>query len=225
MTLHARPAVILWMVLLFVSGGVIANMTVTTDLTALLPRSADRTQELLVGQLRDGVAARLILIGLEGACVGDPGEASRKVARSLRETALFTSVNNGDPADFTVERDVVMRHRYLLSFAVTPEHFSTPALRAALQRQLQLLGSPAGAVMKASLPSDHRRSSPYSSEFTTTDQPSRLQGVWFSRDDSRAQLVAETRAPGFDLDQQDRRSGRSMRHSPSAACRKAAGFY
>ncbi len=204
MTLHARAAVILWVVLLFVSGGVIANMTVTTDLTALLPRSADPTQELLVAQLRDGVAARLILIALEGAATETLAEASRKIVRSLRETGLFTSVNNGDPADFTVERDVLMRHRYLLSSAVTPEHFSTPALRAALERQLQLLGSPAGAVMKAALPSDPTGELAHIlSEFTAGEQPSVLHGVWFSRDHTRAQLVAETRAPGFDIDRQE----------------------
>lgn len=203
MTLHPRAAVILWMVLLFVSGGVIANMTVTTDLTALLPQSADRTQELLVGQLRDGVAARLILIALEGAGPESLAEASRKVARSLRETSLFVSVNNGDPADFTVERDVLMRHRYLLSSAVTPEHFSAPALRASLERQLQLLGSPAGSVTKATLPSDPTGEVAHIlSQLAATEQPSMLHGVWFSPDGTRAQLVAETHAPGFDLDQQ-----------------------
>ena len=192
------------MVLIFVSGGVIANMTVTTDLTALLPRSADPTQELLVAQLRDGVAARLILIALEGAAPEALAEASRKVARSLRETALFTSVNNGNPSDFTVERDILARHRYLLSSASDFEHFSTASLRAALERQLQLLGSPAGAVTKAALPSDPTGEVAHIlSDFTTSDQPSMLHGLWFSRDGTRAQLVAETRAPGFDLNHQD----------------------
>ena len=201
---QAQAAVIFWLVLLFVSGGVIANMTVTTDLTALLPRSADHMQELLVSQLRDGVAARLILIALEGASTEVLAEASRKIAHSLKETALFTSVNNGDPADFTVERDILMRHRYLLSSAVTPEHFSTPALRSALERQLQLLGSPAGAVLKSALPTDPTGEVVHIlSEFSTTDQPSMLHGIWFSHDHTRAQLVAETSAPGFDLDQQD----------------------
>ncbi len=204
MTRHARAAIIVWLLLLFVAGGVIANMTVTTDLTALLPRSADRLQELLVNQLRDGVAARLILIALEGASTEALAEASRKMAHSLKETTLFTSVNNGDPADFTVERDILMRHRYLMSSAVTPEHFSTPALRSALERQLQLLGSPAGAVLKSALPSDPTGEVAHIlSELSTTDQPSMLHGLWFSRDHTRAHLVAETSAPGFDLDQQD----------------------
>ncbi|MDP9132610.1 MAG: MMPL family transporter, partial [Nitrospirota bacterium] len=40
------------------------------------------------------------------------------------------------------------------------------------------------------------------SEFSAGEQPPVLHGVWFSRDEQRAQLVAETRAPGFDLDRQ-----------------------
>lgn len=202
--MHAGPAVILWMVLLFASGGVLSNMTMTTDLTALLPRSLDHRQELLVEQLRNGVGARLILIGLEGADPEKLAEASRTVARSLRETTLFASVNNGDPADFTLERDVLMRHRYLLSSAVTPNHFATPALRAALERQLQLLSSQAGAVMKATLPSDPTGEVAHIlSDLTPGEGPSMLHGVWFSRDGTRAQLVTEPHAPGFDLDQQD----------------------
>ncbi len=203
MTVRAGPAVLLWILLLFSSAGVIVNMTVTTDLTALLPRSADETQELLVRQLRDGVAARLILIGLENADAENLAEASRSIARSLNETSLFRSVSNGDPADYTTEREILMRHRYLLSSAVTPEHFSTSGLRAALEQQLQLLASPAGAVAKVALPGDPTGELAHiASGFATTSHPSLLNGVWFSREGTRALLVAETRAPGFDLDKQ-----------------------
>ncbi len=68
MTAPFRTAVILWIAALIGSIVVIAGMTVTTDLTALLPRSADPTQELLVAQLRDGVAARLMLIAGKARC-------------------------------------------------------------------------------------------------------------------------------------------------------------
>ena len=204
MTLHARPALFLWILLLFVSGGIVANMTMTTDLTALLPRSADHRQELLVSQLRDGVAARLILIGLSGADAETLAQASRTVARKLRETALFASVNNGDPADFTVVREVLMRHRYLLSSAVTAEHFTATALREALERQLQLLGSPAGALMKTALPSDPTGEVAHIlAAFAPGEGPSMHHGAWFSSDGAHALLVAETSAPGFALDEQE----------------------
>ena len=132
MTGASRTAVALWVALLIVSGIAISRIKLTTDLTALLPRAADRMQTLLVAQLRDGVAARLILIGLEGAAPEALAEASRTIARRLDASALFTYVNNGDPAQFAVERDVLMSHRYLLSSAVTPDRFTAKALRASL---------------------------------------------------------------------------------------------
>ena len=59
-------------------------------------------------------------------------------------------------------------------------------------------------MTKAALPSDPTGEVVHIlSDFSTSDQPSMLHGMWFSRDRTRAQLVAETSAPGFDLDQQD----------------------
>ena len=154
MTAPFGTAVILWIAVLIGSIVVIAGMTVTTDLTALLPRSADPTQELLVAQLRDGVAARLMLIALEGAVPEQLAGTSRRLAEKLRASGLFTYVNNGDAANLAAEREVLMRHRYVLSSAITADHFTERALRTSLERQLQLLGSPAGAVTKAVLPAD-----------------------------------------------------------------------
>ena len=204
MTAPFRTAVILWIAVLIGSIVVIAGMTVTTDLTALLPRSADPTQELLVAQLRDGVAARLMLIALEGAVPEQLAGTSRRLAEKLRASGLFTYVNNGDAANLAAEREVLMRHRYVLSSAITADHFTERALRTSLERQLQLLGSPAGAVTKAVLPADPTGElGQILSELSMGDSPSVLHGVWFSRDGSRAQLVAETRAAGFDIDQQE----------------------
>ncbi len=204
MTAPFRTAVILWIAALIGSIVVIAGMTVTTDLTALLPRSADPTQELLVAQLRDGVAARLMLIALEGAVPEQLAGTSRRLAEKLRASGLFTYVNNGDAANLAAEREVLMRHRYVLSSAITADHFTERALRTSLERQLQLLGSPAGAVTKAVLPADPTGElGQILSELSMGDSPSVLHGVWFSRDGSRAQLVAETRAAGFDIDQQE----------------------
>ena len=200
----SRAALVFWIILLLVCAVVISRMTVTTDLTALLPQSADQTQQLLVAQLRDGVAARLMLIGLEGEAPEALAEASRRIAATIRSSGRFSYVSNGDPADLAAERDVLMQHRYLLSSAVAGDRFSEPALRTALERQLVLLGSPAGAVTKAMLPSDPTGELAHILSGLSMGQgPSMLHGVWFSRDGTSAQLVAETHAPGFDIDQQE----------------------
>ena len=92
MTAPSRTAVILWIAVLVGCIVVIAGMTVTTDLTALLPRSADPTQELLVAQLRDGVAARLMLIALEGAAPEQLATASRRLTEKLRASLDASSL-------------------------------------------------------------------------------------------------------------------------------------
>ncbi len=77
-------------------------------------------------------------------------------------------------------------------------------MRTALERQLVLLGSPAGAVTKTLLPSDPTGELAHILSGLSMGQgPATLHGVWFSRDGTSAQLVAETTAPGFDIDQQE----------------------
>lgn len=205
MNAASRTAVAVWIILLLISGVVISRIRMTTDLTALLPRAADRMQNLLVAQLRDGVAARLILIGVEGAPPEALAEASRGIARRLDSNGLFSYVNNGDPARFNAERDILMRHRYLLSSTVTADRFTAASLRASLGEQLRLLGSPAGAVTKALLPADPTGELGHIlTDFSLGNGPSMSHGLWFSRDGTRAQLIAESGAPGFDLDRQER---------------------
>jgi predicted exporter len=203
MTLSDRGIMCLWLLSLACSGWLVAHTRVTTDLAALLPASADRVQRLLVSQLRDGVASRLMLIGLEG---GEPealAEVSRKMTRRLLDSGLFNYANNGEAAYLSAEREVLMQHRYLLSPSVAPGRFTPAALRDALERDLQLLGSPMGSMIKSILPSD-----PTGELIQIMDHlsfgggPTTLHGVWFSADGKRAQLIAETRAAGFDIDRQ-----------------------
>lgn len=196
--------VALWVASLLLSAMAISRLTVTADLTALLPSTADPMQQLLVAQLRDGVAARMILIGLEGAAPEALADASRLITERVEASGLFSYVNNGDPARFEAERDILMRHRYLLSSAVTAGHFTADSLRAALGEQLRLLGSPAGAITKVLLPADPTGELSHILTGVSPDvPPSMLHGVWFSRNGTRAQLIAESAAPGFDLDRQE----------------------
>lgn len=203
----AALALAIWLLALAASAWVAARHTaVVADLSALLSASADRTQRLLVAQLRDGVASRLVLVGIEG---GEPqalAETSRRLVAGLKAGSLFGSVNNGDAQSAAAERDLLMRHRYLLSPAVAPARFTADGLRAALAATLRNLGSPAGALTKSLLPADP------TGEFVRIVSglagegggPQRRHGVWFSADGRRALLLAETLAPGYDLDRQER---------------------
>src|ERR1700753_861657 len=93
----------------------------TTDLSAFLPRSPTATQRLLVDQLREGIASRLILIGIEGADPAERARMSMAWGRRLRADPQFVAVNNGEPVGLDRDRELLFNHRYLLSEAVSPD--------------------------------------------------------------------------------------------------------
>ena len=203
MNLAARWAVGVWLVLLVACVIVISRTTFTTDMSAFLPRSPSPAQQVLVEQLRDGAVSRLILIGLEGSPPEMLAQTSKRLAAQLRKEPDFVSVNNGENVGAEKDRDFLWHNRYLLSPAITPGHFSAAALRNALEDDLQLLGSPAGTLVKRLLPDD-----PSGELFRLIDslegqaKPATRDGVWFAKDGKRALLVAQTTAPGYDIDAQ-----------------------
>ena len=82
-----RPGVIgtlAWVVLVAVAAFVVVRARYTTDLSAFLPRSPTATQRLLVDQLRDGLASRLIIVALEGADSQTRARVSVAMANRLR---------------------------------------------------------------------------------------------------------------------------------------------
>jgi predicted exporter len=206
---RARLAVAIWLAALLGSGYWIARyVTVTTDLGAFLPPAATRAQEALVDQLRAGVASRLLLVGIDGADEAALAGASRELAQRLDASGAFGTVANGEPERLARERDRLFALRYALSPGVRPERFSTEGLRTALQEELELLASPLGLLTRRTLPADptgelRRLAAPLAG----AAGPMLREGVWMSADGKRALLGAETRAPGFDLDAQERAAG------------------
>ncbi|MGH8581262.1 MAG: MMPL family transporter [Gammaproteobacteria bacterium] len=199
-----RGALALWLALLLGSGWLLAKHTVfSSDLTAFLPRSSDPAQRLLVHQLKHGVAARTVLIALEGAAPERLAEMSRALAARLVAGGLFRYVANGDPTRLRGEIAPLLRHRYVLSPESTAERFSGQGLRAALTDALQQLASSAGILVKQTLPRDptgelHK----ILARIAPGHGPPVREGVWFSRDAQRALLLAETRAPGYAFERQ-----------------------
>lgn len=204
MTAAQRWAVGAWLVFVAACIAVISRTTFTTDISAFLPRSPTPEQQVLVEQLRDGVVSRLVLIGIEGAPQETLARASKGLAAELRGEASFVSVENGEDAGTEKDREFLWRNRYLLSPAVTPERFSAEALRESLEKHLRLLGSPAGLLARRTLPADPSGELLQIVErFEGQALPARRSGVWFSADGARALLVAQTRAPGYDIDAQE----------------------
>jgi len=193
----------LWLAFILACGIVISRSQFTTDLSAFLPRSPTPAQRLLLEQIRDGLASRLILVGIEGADAPTRAELSRRIAQGLRTDPAFVSVDNGEPVNTERDRAFLFDHRYLLSPAVTPAHFGADGLHAALGDSIDLLASPAGLLLKSLLPRD-----PTGEMVRLLDQqnsgsrPRMVDGAWASKDGARALLLLQTRASGSDTDAQ-----------------------
>ena len=204
---HSRrrgiTAIVLWLIFLLACAGIISRTHFTTDLSAFLPRSPTPEQQLLMDQLRDGLASRLILVGIEGADAPARAELSKQTAQRLRADPAFASVNNGEPVNAERDRAFLFNHRYLLSPAVTPERFSVDGLHAALADSIDLLASPAGLLVKSILPRDPTGEMvQLLDQLNSGAQPKLVDGAWASHDGTRALMLMQTRAAGSDTDAQ-----------------------
>lgn len=200
---RGTAAIVLWLIFLLACVGIISRTHFTTDLSAFLPSSPTPEQQLLMDQLSDGLASRLILVGIEGADAPTRARLSRQIAQQLRADPMFVSVNNGEPVNTERDRAFLFNHRYLLSPAVTPERFSADGLNAALSDSIDLLASPAGLLVKSLLPRDPTGEMVQLLEqLNSGTQPQLVEGAWASRDGARALMLMQTRAAGSDTDAQ-----------------------
>jgi predicted exporter len=203
MTPQRAQIAALWIVCLALACIVVARAHYITDLSAFLPAKPTAAQQLLVDQLRDGPASRLILIAVDGADAGARAQASAAIARRLRGDARFSSVNNGEPVAAERDREFLFRHRYLLSDRVTAARFSAAGLRAAIKDTIDDLASPAGLLLKSLLPNDPTGEMMHIiDQLERTPAPATSGGVWVSPDGARALIVAQTAAGGSDIDAQ-----------------------
>lgn len=201
-----RSALIgVWLIAIIVCVAVVAQTRIHTDMTAFLPHSASLADQVLTEQVKNGVGSRLILLAIEGAQPGTLSKLSKALAARLRKEPAFVSVSNGDQASFARTRKFFWKNRYLLSPDVAATRFTVHGLHVALEDDLGLLDSDMGVLFQQMLPGD-----PTGELLTLTQRlqgtkgPYTRNGVWFSAKEHRALLMAHTRAPGFDIDAQQR---------------------
>jgi predicted exporter len=197
--------VLIWLLWLGGCCGVILWLTtVTTDLTFFLPREAGLLDAVLVQQMREGPASRMLLIGIEGADDAALARTSRRLAESLRRSPLFEGVDNGsDPALLTQLENRLFAYRYALSPAMTAGRYSASGLRQMLKARYAELASPLATLQKHWLPQDPGGEwQGLLRDWLAVPGPDLREGVWFAPAGGRALLLVHTRVSGFDIDAQ-----------------------
>ena len=182
---------------------VVTRVVVHSELGDLLPDGTTATQRLLLTQLRSGQAGRMLLLAIEGGNPDELADASNALREQLHATGHFVFIANGNQGVDRRDWDILFRWRYLLSSQVGHESFSSEGLRSRLEQRLEDLRSPLAPVIKPTLREDPTGEAlAILAAVSPLETPAAHRGAWMSRDRSRALLVAETRATGFDADAQ-----------------------
>lgn len=189
--------------LLLVGGWLIANLKPQSDLSLFLPHGRTEAQQLLLNELHQGEASRLLLIGIAGGDAEGRADLSQALVAALRQSGQFEQVENGTPGE--VEFDAqLMRHRYLLTPSDTLEASLTAAgLRQALEARLQELKSPLPNPFQSLIARDP--TSAYATLLKrgySAKRITRTAGVWSSRQGDLALLLATSRKGVLALERQ-----------------------
>ena len=195
---------LLWLAALAAAAAVIAHTRFSADLSAFLPQSPDARQRVLTEQLQSGVASRTLMLGIDGgADAAERARLSKALAATMRASGLFEQVQNGETSDWKEAGELLFRYRYVLSPDVTPQRFTVAGLHDAIADTLFTLGTPAGNATRDLLERDPTGETRRIAEALIPSRSPRVEdGVWVSRQQPRAVLLATTRAAGSDLDAQ-----------------------
>jgi predicted exporter len=212
-----------WLLSLLVCGAVILRTHFVADLSAFMPKITNARQQMLIDQFRDGIVARLIMVGIEGGDAATRAKVSLELGRQLRQDDAFLHVQNGDEATQDKDQAFFFDNRYVLSPAVTAQRFSSQGLHEAIGEAIESLSGSAGLMLKSVFPRDPTGEILSVMEgFAGDSQPPSQFGAWASRDGKRAILLLQTRAVGSDTDAQSVAIDH-IRHAFAAVSAKAPG--
>lgn len=202
-----RLPVILWLVAMALGIGILANSRFQADMSVFVPRHPTKSQAVLVNQLQEGAASKVVLIGLDGLAETEFESISMAFAEALRGSSLFTFVSNGRVGNDPATQKLLFDYRYVLSDAVNAKQFSVDGLKQSLALRASELAGSAGLMTAQLMASDPTGETLHIAErlatgYTAKDGSSAAcrNGLWGNAAGTRAVLIAVTRAPGTDLD-------------------------
>ena len=203
MTAGRRFALILgWWLLLAAAAFVVQQqLVVSGDLRSFMPPAQDADQKMLLDEIGNGPASRLLLLGIDGASIETLAGLSHALAEKLRTDAHFSHVLNGE-SDPSALDPALLPYRYLLSPTLDHENFDSAYLHSQLQQREYDLASPAADMLESLLPRDPTLEVlTLAQRWTPVNTPRLREGVWFSTK-GEALLLAQTHAGGFDPQEQ-----------------------
>jgi len=188
-----------WVAAVAVLGWYVGStLKIGTDLRLFMPSPRNPQERLILEEIGESPASRMLLLSISGGSAEDEADSSRALARALRSTGDFATVSNGE-ADLSAIPDSLLAYRYLLSPTFDDNRMDAAFLRSQLSERVQDLGSPAAGFLEPWLPRDPTLEVIKLAEsWLPAKQPQLQNGVWFDSSGREALLVAQTRAAAFD---------------------------
>jgi predicted exporter len=174
------------------------NLVVGTDLRLFMPSPRTPEERLLLDEIGEGPASRMLLLAIGGGSPEAAADTSQALAAALAKDPQFRWVANGDGGT-NVFPDDLLAYRYLLAPTLDQTALDASYLSDQLHERLRDLSSPAAGMLEPWLPRDPTLELLKLAEiWQPARQPQLLNDVWFDGAGEQALLVVETTAAGFD---------------------------
>jgi predicted exporter len=195
----ARLTALLWLALLAAAGLLIHHsLRISGDLRLFMPAAHDAVGRLLLDEVSEGPAAKLLLVAINGAPPEALAATSQKLSAALRSDAAFGFVSNGEQR-LDMVPDALLPYRYLLSPTLDSQPLDTDYLRDQLQQREQDLASPAATLLTPLLPRDPTLELlKVLQSWEPAQQAQQRFDVWFDQAGTAALMIVQTRGAGFD---------------------------
>ncbi|MGB7304037.1 MAG: MMPL family transporter [Burkholderiaceae bacterium] len=203
MTSRSFGAIILWLAVLVVAAVLVSRTPFLMDMSIFLPRNPDADQSLFVKGVSSGASARTVLLAVDGVPPSQHGKISADLSALWEDNEQVDSVLNGRRSSVAADGKLLYESRYLLSPGVNNQSFEPAALKAALQKTVQMLRSSVGMFAKDQLFEDPTgEAARVLNSVVPDNQPRTSQGVWVTQDGRQLLFVLLSKVSGTDLDGQ-----------------------
>jgi predicted exporter/predicted hotdog family 3-hydroxylacyl-ACP dehydratase len=193
----------IWVAALVLLGWFVQRqLVIGADLRLFLPNPVTDEQRLLLDEIGEGPASRVLVVALAGAEAPVLADVSRALVETLQQSPSFRVLTNGEVSLDAVP-DELLPYRFLLSPTLDTQQLDEQYLHGELLARARDLASPAGAFLEPWLPRDPTLELlKLLQRWQPMQEPHREFDVWFDRAGQRALLLAITQAPAFDPDRQ-----------------------
>ena len=202
-----------WIATVAILGWIVnRHLVIGTDLRLFMPSPQTPQERLILEEIGEGPASRMLLLAISGPDPQAAADTSRALASALRTDGEFRLVANGESSLDAIP-DSLLAYRYLLSSTLDHSVLDAEFLGSQLEERVRDLASPAAGFLESWLPRDPTLELlKLADSWLPARQPQVVYDVWFDSSGKEALLVAETRAAGFDP-QGQRKAADALRHS------------